>query len=268
MAPTLDAPLDLRVLQPTDHAAVSRLRREVLGSLGDADWYCPEDDEDAFVSAHLTPPSSPASARSGETIGYFNGAELVAYAMVGYPGVPAADAHAFDGVALPNAHAVRPVPRQRVALLASCMVKPEFRGRALQRRLLAARFALAQTAGKELCLAMVSLRNDASRQNLMREGLKVWWVGHWHGLQRQVLGIDLVHATQFDPASTQWASSLDFDHQVALIRQGCWGIAEFRTPIGIDARRPEPVGHDKSAATLVFAQPLRNPDSTRGKGLP
>lgn len=266
MVPELDAPLDLRVLQPTDHAAVSRLRREVLASLGDADWYCPEDDEDAFIAAHLTPSTSPAAARSGETIGYFKGAELVAYAMVGYPGVPASDAHAFDGVALPSARVVRAVPRQRVALLASCMVKPEFRGRALQRRLLAARFALAQTAGKELCLAMVSLRNDASRQNLMREGLKVLWVGNWHGLQRQVLGIDLVQATRFDPASTQWAASLDFERQVELVRQGCWGIAEFRTPLGFEAHPPGPASPDKNAATLVFAQPLLASGPTPGQG--
>ena len=54
--------------------------------------------------------------------------------------------------------------RARVAHLASCMVRAAYRGYRLQRPLLAARMALAQTYGRSILRPPLSLRNQPSRR--------------------------------------------------------------------------------------------------------
>ena len=60
-----------RQLDQEDYDAVSALRDAVLGSLPDSDFYVREDDEEMFVRGHLNV--------FGESLGFFDGDDLVAY---------------------------------------------------------------------------------------------------------------------------------------------------------------------------------------------
>lgn len=224
--------LDLQLLREAHVSAVLDLRNQVLGALTEPDLYVREADETGFVREHC--------GLRGETIGVFDRGQLVAYAMLGLP--PADDPE----------HLGRPLqlPRSswpRVAYVASCMVLPSHRGQGLQRNLLAARFALAQTRGRDICVAMVSLHNSASRHNLLKEGMRVAWVGDLDGLKRQLMYIDLAHPLRFDlgpEAVTHVVHHLDYARQRSLTEQGYWGVAEH--------------GHSSDRAEhLVFAHQLR-----------
>ena len=60
-----------RQLEPQDYDAVLALRNAVLNSLPDPDMYVREDDEEMFVRGHLN--------IFGESLGFFDGDDLVAY---------------------------------------------------------------------------------------------------------------------------------------------------------------------------------------------
>ncbi|HZY20487.1 MAG TPA: GNAT family N-acetyltransferase [Ramlibacter sp.] len=202
----------LRLLAPQDVPLVLALREEVLAGLADPDLYVREDDEEAFVRAHIG--ADPTS--SGETIGVFDGSRLAAYAMLGLPSPDHPD------------NLGRVLARGRdAANIASCMVRPGYRGRGLQRTLLAARFSLAQAHGKVVCVAMVSLHNHASRHNLLREGMRIAWVGQLGGLRRQLLAIDLARPWDFDEENLRLVDPLDWERQRSLTAQGWWGISEM-----------------------------------------
>lgn len=206
--------LDLQLLHEEHVPAVLNLREQVLQALTEPDLYVREVDEAAFVRQHCGSP--------GETIGVFDHDRLVAYAMLGLPAVDDPD-HLGRPLKLPRSHWAR------VAHVASCMVLPSHRGRGLQRSLLAARFALAQTRGRDICVAMVSLHNSASRHNLFREGMRVAWVGELDGLRRQLMYIELAHTLRFDlgpGAPVHRVDHLDFATQQSLSAQGYWGVAE------------------------------------------
>ena len=68
-----------RQLEPDDYDAVMALRQAVLSSLPDPDLYVREDDEETFVRGHLDV--------FGESLGYFDGDELVAPRSDHRPGV-------------------------------------------------------------------------------------------------------------------------------------------------------------------------------------
>lgn len=236
--------LELRVLGATDLPALQALRAVVLANLPDSDLYRAEVDELGFIAAHLGGSQQPSP---GQTIGVFdshNADKLVAYAMLGYPDI--AKAHSF---AKPLAHALELtfddngcIDESGVAQLASCMVLPAYQGRGLQRLLSSARFGLAQSQGRHLCIAMASLRHSVSRRNLMGHGLKVAWVGEIDGLRRHVLAANLTKSWDFDLQSAQWVDTLDYDQQVALNRQGFWGVGEIHK------------GATNTASRLVFAR--------------
>jgi GNAT superfamily N-acetyltransferase len=221
---------EMRLLHTGQAPAVRALREEVFAQLEHPDLYVREDDEDAFIAQHL--PGHEACR--GETIGVFDGAQLVAYAMLGLP--VRDDPH----------HLGRSIPLgartlDDVAHLASCMVHPAHRGHGLQRRLLTARFSLAQAQHRPLCVAMASLHNHASRHNLMRAGLRIVHVGHVMGLERQLLAVDLQRPWRFDETGARLVACVDFAAQVELSNAGSWGIAQLEGP-----------GEDM----LVFAHPL------------
>lgn len=202
----------LRLLAASDLEALQALRDEVLATLEHPDLYVREDDEAAFLRRHL-------GGAEGETIGVFDGHVLAAYAMLG---LPAPDA--------PDNLAARIGRGTDGANIASCMVRPGYRGHGLQRTLLAARFSLAQAHGRHCCVAMVSLHNHASRQNLLREGMRIAWVGELDGLRRQLLAIDLEQPWEFDAEQVRLADPLDFERQRALAASGWWGISAMAGP--------------------------------------
>lgn len=219
----------LRLLSRRDASLVLALREDVLSRLEHPDLYVREDDEAAFVAQHLP---GHAACR-GETIGVFEGAQLVAYAMLG---LPADDDPHHLGTHISRGDR----SLGQVSHLASCMVDAAHRGHGLQRRLLAARFSLAQAQGRPLCVAMVSLHNHASRHNLMRAGLRIVHVGEVMGLRRQLVAIDLERPWKFDEAGARLIAAGDYDLQAQLSRAGWWGIAMVEGP-----------GSDR----LVFAHP-------------
>lgn len=200
----------LRLLVPSDLAALMALRQQVLAGLPLADLYVREADEPAFVARHLGP--------SGATFGVFDGEALAAYAMLGLP-----QEDAQDNLArwLPSSGHDDPA---RCAVLASCMVHAAHRGQGLQRVLLAARFALALERGRPLCVAAASLHNHTSRRNLMCEGMRIAWTGELMGLQRQLLAVHLQQAWRFAAAPREAVHCLDFERQHALTNQGLFGI--------------------------------------------
>lgn len=223
--------LHSRLLTPADAGALTALRDRVLADLPDPDLYVRERDEEAFVRMHL---GSVNGLCRGETLGVFDGERLVAYAMLGLPAPDDEDnlgRHFAPGITEPA----------RTAHLTSCMVLKPYRGQHLQRMLLVARMALAQAHGRDFCVAMVSLRNHASRHNMMRERLRIGWVGEIDGLQRQLLAIRAGDQGVFDRRTLRLVDSDDWQRQCDLTRQGWWGI---------DAYQARP-GHYK----LGFARP-------------
>ena len=206
-----------RLLGPGDFGAWMALRDEVIAALPDPDLYVREDDEAAFFHEHMYP--------HGETIGVFVEEMLVAYAMVELPAAHAPH-NLGQVIGLPAAlHGM-------VAHLSSCMVLPAWRGRALQRTLLAARLGLAQACGRPLCMAMVSLANHRSRHNMLRQGLRIVWTGWIDGLQRHVTMIDLQHGLQFEGAGERLLPSGDFEALRAAAQSGYAGVGEIRAPDG------------------------------------
>lgn len=223
--PALPQALNLRLLDSSDALAVMKLRARVLAQLSHPDQYVAEADEEQFVLAHLhlQPPQPQQSW--GTSIGIWDGAKLVAYAMLGLPAASDSDNLAYctgSDITLPAI----------TAHLASCMVLPEYRGRHLQRILLNTRRALAKAWGRDCCLAMVSLHNHASRHNLMREGLCVSWIGEIDGLQRQLLACNQARPWYFDMNDAQTVSSLDWQAQKMLLKDGWWGVRSLREPQG------------------------------------
>jgi hypothetical protein len=72
---------------------------------------------------------------------------------------------------------------------------------------------------------MVSLHNHASRRNLMREGMRVAWVGELDGLRRQVLALHLTEPWIFAHDRIEMVDALDYERQRALASQGWWGVS-------------------------------------------
>ena len=197
-----------RRLDEADLPALLALRAEVLSRLEHPDIYVPERDEEAFVTAHLT--------GSGQTFGVFADGRLVAYGMLG---LPAAD----EAENLGHVLGMDAGQCGQVAHLASCMILPEYRGICLQRELVATRQDVARAQGRRYCVAMVSLHNDASRDNLLAAGMAIRWVGRLGELKRQLLFVDLAARDGFVADRLESVAPLDFLRQCELTRRGWWG---------------------------------------------
>lgn len=219
--------LKVRHLTTADIPSLTCLRSDVLGALADAELYSRETDEVGFMRAHI------GETGSGETLGVFDGRELIAYGMIGFPDKD--DPTSFGRYIWTD-----PADLARTAELASCMVSARYRGRHLQRLLLAKRIELAQSRGRHLCVAMASLRNHVSRHNLMREGLQIGWVGEICGLRRHLLTMDLSKPRALDLGVTQWVDAADWKRQQHLVQNGWWGVDSVQLP--------------QEGSTLLFAR--------------
>ena len=222
--------LHTRNLTTEDVSAVLQLRDQVLTQLPHPDLYVREPDEEQFVRTHI---GTGDSLTRGETIGVFEGDQLVAYAMLG---LPAPD----DPDNLGRCFTSKITDPARAAHLTSCMVLPAYRGQRLQRMLLVARMALARAHERDFCVAMVSPRNHVSRHNLMREGLRIGWVGEIDGLRRQLLALSMSRRWSFNHQTLRLVHGLDWKRQRQLTQDGWWGINAYQ-------RRPQ-------GNTLVFAR--------------
>ena len=208
--------LDVRSLTTADVPSLSRLRSDVLDGLADTELYSRETDEIGFLRAHI------GETGPGETLGVFDGHELIAYGMIGFP-------DQADPIGFAHYICTDPSDLARTAELASCMVSARYRGRHLQRLLLAKRIELAQSRGRHLCVAMASLRNHVSRHNLMREGLQIGWVGEICGLKRHLLVLDLSQPRALNLGITQWVDAADWKRQQYLVQNGWWGVDSVRS---------------------------------------
>lgn len=215
--------LSFRSLGVTDFADWQGLRDLVISNLCDADHYVRESDEQSFYVQHSQP--------HGHCIGAFAGENLVAYAMLRVPTRP-------DEDNLAKLSQLPPTFWNQAAHLASCMVHPRWRGDHLQVLLLRTRMALALAWGRPLCLAMVSLRNRASRRNLIRQGMQVIWTGWIDGLQRHIMAVNLESACYL-PAHNESAITVpddDFNQMVRLTQLGYVGLEEVLLPQGCGLR--------------------------------
>jgi GNAT superfamily N-acetyltransferase len=204
-----DGPCGLaaRLLAGADAGALHDLRRQVVGGLRDPDFYVLEDE--AFVCKHLGP--------EGQTVGLFDGARLVAYAMLGLPGADAPD----------NLAAVMGWPaeaRARSAHLASVMVAPDYRGRSLHGWLIDARIAQARALGRRHLFSMVALTNDASWTNLCRHRMFIRVIAPLEGARLRYLTLrTLGEAVDFAEPMTS-VDPYDIPGQQRLLGEGYWGI--------------------------------------------
>lgn len=227
--------LSARTLAADDLPLLRRLRDEVFATLAHPDLYVREDNEQAFIERHLgalgrtTGLFAPAAA--GETP-----AELVAYAMVSLPREEAAE-HLARHLAFTDQQLLD------TAELTSCMVAPAWRGRGLQRSLIASRMTVARSQGKHHVVSLVSLMNHQSRHNLMANGMQVHHTGLWRGLQRQWLLRNLMNAPgPQDQQTLDWVRADNFGSQVA--RRGRTGVAEMR--IGPEDAATPWIGYTRS----------------------
>jgi GNAT superfamily N-acetyltransferase len=216
-----------RLLFPEDQASWSALRDDVLAALPDPDCYVREDDERTFLLDHC--------ALRGKTIGVFHQDTLVAYAMLGL--IDADDASHLGWALGMNA-----AERAASAHLASCMVRPAWRGLGLQRALLGARLALARAHGRHLCMAAVSLHNHSSRHNMLRFGMHLAWAGELKGLYRQITLIDLHQGFDAGGGDERQIDSQDLAGQQQAFADGYVGVGELRQAQQVYLRFVRPGG--------------------------
>ena len=167
-----------RQLEPDDYDAVMALRQAVLTSLPDPDFYVREDDEEMFVRGHLDV--------FGESLGFFDGDDLVAYLALTTDLVSSGEDIEFAACA----------PTLDDAVFAAHMVLPEYRGRSLQRAGIRRHIAAAQELGAHRGLAQISPRNHGSLRSFFSEGFRCTRaVDYPDGRRRLLLERDLVGGT-------------------------------------------------------------------------
>jgi GNAT superfamily N-acetyltransferase len=164
-----------RRLEVEDYDAVMALRQAVLSSLPDPDFYVREDDEHMFVRGHLDV--------FGESVGYFDGDELVAYLALTKDLMASGEDVEFAACA----------PTFNDVVFAAAMVLPEYRGRSLHRAGIRLHVAIAQALGAHRGMAQISARNHRSLRSYFSEGFRCTQaVEYPDGRRRLLLERDLV----------------------------------------------------------------------------
>jgi GNAT superfamily N-acetyltransferase len=167
-----------RLLESDDYDAVMALRQAVLSSLPDPDFYVREDDEHMFVRGHLE--------LFGESLGYYDGDDLVAYLALTTDLVSSGEDIEFAACA----------PTLDDVVFAAAMVLPEYRGRSLHRAGIRHHVAIAQELGAHRGLVQISPRNQRSLRSYFSEGFRCTRaVDYPDGRRRLLLERDLVGGT-------------------------------------------------------------------------
>jgi GNAT superfamily N-acetyltransferase len=143
-----------RRLEVEDYDAVMALRQAVLSSLPDPDFYVREDDEHMFVRGQLDV--------FGESVGYFDGDDLVAYLALTTDLVSSGEDVEFAACA----------PTFNDVVFAAAMVLPKYRGRSLHRAGIRLHIAIAQALGAHRGMAQISARNHRSLRSYLSEGFR------------------------------------------------------------------------------------------------
>jgi len=164
-----------RRLEVEDYDAVMALRQAVLSTLPDPDFYVREDDEHMFVRGHLDV--------FGESVGYFDGDDLVAYLALTTDLVSSGEDVEFAACA----------PTFNDVVFAAAMVAPEYRGRSLHRAGIRLHIAIAQALGAHRGMAQISARNHRSLRSYFSEGFRCTRaVDYSDGRRRLLLERDLI----------------------------------------------------------------------------
>jgi ribosomal protein S18 acetylase RimI-like enzyme len=175
-------------------------------------------DEPRFFAEHL-------QAR-GRILGVFEGETLVAYGVLGLPNP--------GGYNLGEDMRLPPYEFPGVAHLAGAAVRPDRRGRGLQRRLTAERLALAERFGRSHVISTVSPFNHVSWRNLIAHGLLVRRIASKYGGHlRYVLHCKLGEEPALRRELAERRSLRDAEGQRALLEQGWAGFALSQTEEGV-----------------------------------
>ena len=164
-----------RQLDMEDYEAVVALRDVVLTNLPDPDMYVREDDEEMFVRGHLN--------GFGESLGYFDGENLVAYLALTTDLVASREDVEFESC----------TPTSNDVVFAAAMVLPSYQGRSLHRAGITRHIAIAEKLGSHRGFAQISPRNHRSLRNYFSHGFRCTQaVTYPDGRRRLLLERDLV----------------------------------------------------------------------------
>jgi GNAT superfamily N-acetyltransferase len=164
-----------RQLEQEDYEAVRGLRDAVLSSLPDPDMYVREDDEEKFVRGHLNV--------FGESLGFFDGDDLVAYLALTTDLVASGEDVEFAAFE----------PTSNDVVFAAAMVLPSYQGRSLHRAGIVSHIAVAEQLGAQRGFAQISARNHRSLRNYFSHGFRCTQaVTYPDGRRRLLLERDLV----------------------------------------------------------------------------
>jgi GNAT superfamily N-acetyltransferase len=164
-----------RRLEHDDYDAVMALRQAVLSRLPDPDFYVREDDEEMFVRGHLDV--------FGESVGFFDGDDLVAYLALTTDLVSSGEDIEFSACA----------PTSNDVVFAAAMVRSDYQGRSLHRAGIRRHIAVAEELGTHRGFAQISPRNHRSLRNYFSHGFRCTQaVTYPDGRRRLLLECDLV----------------------------------------------------------------------------
>jgi GNAT superfamily N-acetyltransferase len=167
-----------RQLDPGDYDAVMAVRQAVLSSLPDPDFYVREDDEEMFVRGHLN--------LFGESLGYYDGHDLVAYLALTTDLVASGEDIEFASCA----------PTSNDVVFAAAMVLPKYRGLSLHRAGIRRHIATAEELGAHRGFAQISPRNHRSLRNYFSDGFRCTRaVDYPDGRRRLLLERDILGGT-------------------------------------------------------------------------
>ncbi len=201
-----------RDLQASDLDLVETLHRAVMAGLG-PDVVKPE--TRAFLADML-------GAR-GNMIGAFDGAALVAYGVLQHDIPPYDDPRREIGLPLD-------APLMK---LAGASVAPAYRGRSLQREMIAARVSLAlqmSTVAAPVLFATSAPANRASWTNLLAEGFTIRAIKPYYGGYLRYVMVRNTEAMELESAMSVDPSALP--EQAALIADGWRGVELRQGPAG------------------------------------
>jgi len=196
-----------RELGPADLDAVETLHRQAIGPVPDPEIVKPE--SRAYFESIL--------AGRGRTIGLFRG-DLVAYGILQHDHTPKDGPHRLLGVA----------PERAVGRLAGASVRPDLRGRGLQRLLIAERVAIAPP--DMLLFSTAAPANAPSWSNLVAAGFNITDIQMFFGGYARYLMVRDGSAPEV--GATVVVDPLDFERQWALFKLGWRGYGRSRLERG------------------------------------
>lgn len=205
----LDLPpaYDQRLLGPEDLEEVVALHHLAVGPIGRPDIVKPESRE--YFESIL--------AGRGRVVGLFDG-PLIAYGILQHDHAPKDETHALLGL---------PVGAS-IGRLAGASVAPAYRGRGLQRALIAARVALAPE-GMALFSTAAPV-NTPSWASLLAEGFPIHSIVRRYGGHARYLMVR--DGARYDAVEAETADPLDTRGQMELFARGLRGFARTRLATG------------------------------------